>query len=191
MKARYRSVIIAALLLGAVSAAAFWYGSLRIRAAESEAEAVLSRMEEAVPELIESPSAAEGAGKGGAEGGDPLAVMSISGVDVVGCIEVPALGLRVPVTAKGIKKEGFARYVSGSPVRGRLRIFGGRRDAFGEIDKVRPGERAVFTDMEGARYTYGAVTQFHLKKWDRQTYDLMLCYRTDGDTSFVAAFRRI
>lgn len=165
-------LLVAALALGG-------YRFLMIRQASQQAEAVLEKMYTLIPDLGVDTGTSTGQGR------DPLAALSINDIDIVGCIEVPAIDLMAPVTAAGYAKEGFATYVSGSPVKGKMRIKGNRADVFSKIAKAAPGDKVSFTDIDGVRYNYSVTTQFHLKDWSEADNDLMLCYETDDDTSFV------
>lgn len=144
-----------------------------------ESRAVIESMEGLVPYFGMDYEYSSGMGR------DPLPVMTVNGVDIVGAIEIPSLDLRAPVTDKGVKKKYFARWAGGSPVKGRFRIMGGSGDVFSRLSKGKPGERVIFTDMDGVRYEYTITTQFHLKDWAKADNDLMLCYKTDSDTKFV------
>ena len=124
------------------------------------------------------------------QGRDPLAALSIDEIDIVGCIEVPSIDLMAPVTASGYEEEGFATIDGGSPVKGNLRLIGGRADVFRKISHAKPGDTVAFTDIDGVRYSYRVTTQFHLKDWDEADHDLMLCYRTDDNTQFVLGCTR-
>lgn len=152
--------------------------------ADSESQAVIETMEELVPYFGSDNENTNGNGR------DPLPVMSVNGVDIVGAIEIPSLDLRAPVTDKSEKKKYFARWVSGSPVKGKFRLMGGRKDVFSRITKGKPGDKVIFTDIDGVRYEYTITTQFHLKDWAKADYDLMLCYKTDSDTKFVLGCTR-
>ena len=142
-------------------------------------EATISTMEELIPYFGTDYNLSTGMGS------DPLAVLSIDDVDIVGAIEIPSINLRAPVTDKGIHKKYFATWKSGSPVKGNFRIRGGHNDVFSRLAKGKPGESVVFTDVDGVRYEYTITTQFHLKKWAKADYDLMLCYKVDSETDFV------
>ena len=145
----------------------------------TEAERTLSQMEKVIPGLGKEGVYSSGAGR------DPLVVLSIRGVDVVGCLEIPSLNLRAPVTGKTYEKESFVNWVSGSPVKGRFRLEGNKSDVFLKLPKAAPGDKVLFTDVDGVRYEYTVTTQLHLKSWDKAKYDLMLCYDVDSDTQFV------
>ena len=146
---------------------------------KTEAEVAIEQMEQIVPGFGQENMYSSGVGR------DPLPVLEIQGTDLVGAIEIPSLNLRAPVTNKGVKKKYFARWAGGSPVKGRFRIMGGSGDVFSRLSKGKPGERVIFTDMDGVRYEYTITTQFHLKDWAKADNDLMLCYKTDSDTKFV------
>lgn len=170
-------LLIAGLALGG-------YRLLTIRQASHEAEAVLETMYTLIPDLGVDTGISTGQGR------DPLVALSINDIDIVGCIEAPSINLMAPVTAAGYNEEGFATYVSGSPVKGHLRLIGGRDDVFRKITKAKPGDTVAFTDIDGVRYTYRVTTQFHLKDWDEADQDLMLCYKSDDNTQFVLGCKR-
>ena len=56
---------------------------------------------------------------------------------------------------------------------------------FRRIAGLSPGDRVTFTDVDGVRYGYEVMTQYHLKKWDEGDNDLLVCYESDDDTYFV------
>lgn len=119
-------------------------------------------------------------------GRDPLASVSIDGIDIVGVLEVPSLDIMAPVMSSAQDdEEYFAKWIDGSPVKGHFRILGGRDDVFRKISDLRPGDRVIFTDVDGIRYGYEVMTQYHLKKWDEGDNELLLCYKSDDDTYFV------
>ena len=118
-------------------------------------------------------------------GRDPLASLTVNDLDIVGVIEIPAVDINAPVTAKGISEEFFATWLDGSPVKGNFQIIARRADLFRRISKLKPGDRVIFTDIEGVRYEYSVTTQYHLKKWDEGDNDLLLCCESDSDTYFV------
>ena len=180
MKNRKGKKIIAAVIaIVIVAAVCIGYVFLPKKQDNEESRAVIQEMEELVPSFGTDNNYSSGMGQ------DPLPFMTVNGVDIVGAVEIPSLDLRAPVTNKGVKKKYFARWVSGSPVKGRFRIMGGSGDVFSRIAKGQPGEIVVFTDMDGVRYEYEITTQFHLKDWAKADYDLMLCYKVDSDTKFV------
>ena len=72
-----------------------------------ESRAVIESMEELIPYFGTDNEFSSGMGR------DPLPVMTVNGVDIVGAIEIPALDLRAPVTDKGVKKKYFARWTGG------------------------------------------------------------------------------
>lgn len=170
-------LIIAALAFGG-------YTVLQIQRSMKHSNEVLEVMKTLVPNLGVDTGISTGQGR------DPLAALSIDEIDIVGCIEAPSIDLMAPVTAEGYEEEGFATIVSGSPVKGNLRLTGGRKDVFRKIAKARPGDTVAFTDIDGVRYNYTVTTQFHLKDWDEADQDLMLCYPTDENTQFVLGCKR-
>ena len=145
----------------------------------AKADAVMDALNEIVPGLGEEDGISTGIGR------DPLAAVSVEGIDIVGVIDIPALNLNAPVTSKDYNEEFFASWLDGSPVQGHFKVRGGRDDLFRKLSKLKPGDRVTFTDIDGVRYRYEVRTQYHLKRWDKGENELMLCYETDSDTYFV------
>ena len=170
--------LIAVLLI--IAAAAFCgYRYLQLQKASRHADAVMETLSSVIPDFGIDNDNYSGPGR------DPLPALVIDDMNIVGCIEIPSIDLMAPVIAPEYEEEGFATVISGSPVKGRFLIRGGRDDVFRKISKARPGDSAAFTDIDGVRYRYRVTTQFHLKNWDEADNDLMLCYRTDDKTIFV------
>ena len=181
-KQNTRGKRIKLVVLCALVAAFLAFGGMMLlqhQQGKTESEAAIEQMEKIVPGFGQENMYSSGAGR------DPLPILEIQGVDIVGAIEIPSLNLRAPVTNKGVKKKYFARWAGGSPVKGRFRIMGDSGDVFSSLSKGKPGERVIFTDMDGVRYEYTITTQFHLKDWAKADNDLMLCYKVDSDTKFV------
>ena len=170
---------IAAVLLVAVGLLRGGYLIRHQNAQKKQAQDVLETMKTLIPGLGEE---MEGSGT---MGRDPLVSISISENDIVGYLELPALDLKAPVLAKGSKKAFFATWKSGSPVKGKFRLTGGHRDIFQNLAKAKPGDKVIFTDVDGVRYVYDVTTQYHLKDWAKADNDLLLCYTVDKDTDFV------
>ena len=177
---RSKKIIILILVLLLCGGAAFGgYYYYQLHQGNREADAVLDAMYNVVPNLGQENDGATGNGR------DPLAAMSINGIDIVGCLEIPSLNIMAPVRGKGSEGPGFATWHSGSPVKGNLRISAAQEDLFRSIGKLRPGDKVFFTDIDGIRYSYQVTTQYHLKNWDEGDNELMLSYETDSDTHFV------
>lgn len=177
-------IVICILAAAAIAAAAAGYRYLHRKDAAASADAVVQSMKQIIPGLGTETDIDMGDGK------DPLSVMTVDGMDVVGCLEIPSIGIMTPVTAKDKGADGFASYESGSAVKGKLMLTGNKADVFSDIASLKPGDKAVFTDVDGVRYRYRVLTQFHLKKWDEADYDLMLYYNTDSKTRFVVGLNR-
>jgi sortase (surface protein transpeptidase) len=174
-----RTVRLAVILLVFAVIAYGGYRYMQLKAASEHADAVLETLRSVIPDFGVDTGTSSGQGR------DPLPALIVDNKDIVGCIEVPSVDLMAPVTAKGQEEEGFATLVSGSPVKGRLRLTGNRQDVFRKISKAKPGDTVVFTDIDGVRYHYKVLTQYHLKDWDKAKDDLMLCYKSDDQTDFV------
>ena len=177
-----KTKIIAAIVLFVLVAAFVAGGKLWVNSrndSRRKADRVIAEMKRVIPELgtTTEPS--------GSPGRDPLPALDVDRIDIVGCIEIPILDLLAPVTAKGYDNEFFITYVKGSPVKGHLRLNGGRSDVFKQLTKANPGDKVIFTDVDGVRYVYTVTTQYHLKDWAKSDNDLLLTYEVDDKTDFV------
>lgn len=170
-------LIIALLIIAAAAYAGYTF--MQVKTGAEHADEVLETMRSVIPNFGVDTGASTGQGR------DPLPQLVIADKDIVGCIDIPAIDVTAPVTIKGQEEEGFATLESGSPIKGSLKIAGGRYDVFLKLSKANPGDTVSFTDIDGVRYNYRVLTQFHLKEWDEADEDLMLCYQTDDETEFV------
>lgn len=175
-----RIILILGILLIAAALALSAFLFLPKKQSNAESEAAIAAMEEIIP-YYGTDYQITGLGR------DPLAAISIDGIDIVGGLDIPSLDLRAPVAEEGVDKAYFATLDHGSPVKGEFRIRGGRYDVFSRLTKAKPGDKVSFTDVDGVQYDYTVTTQFHKKNWDDAEYDLMLLYEVDKDTSFVLA----
>jgi sortase (surface protein transpeptidase) len=175
-----KSIVKIIVLLMVIAAVAFFgYSYYQTKTGSDRADRILETMKEVIPDLGVDTGTSTGQGQ------DPLAELEIEGMNVVGVIEVPSVDIMAPVLAKGHEDKGFASVESGSPVKGKFKLTGGRNDIFSKLEKAMPGDIVAFTDIDGVRYNYRVLTQFHLKEWDEADNDLMLCYESDDDTEFV------
>ncbi len=170
--------IIITIIVICAAAFAGWYVYTH-KTAGDKADAVVKDLESLIPGLGAEEGYSSGAGR------DPMGSLIVRGVDIVGCLEIPSIDLRAPVTVKGGTEQGFAAWLGGSPVKGHFSIIGGMDDVFRNLAKAKPGDRVIFTDIDGVRYEYQVTTQYHLKKWDKGDNDLMLCFNSDSQTRFV------
>ncbi len=179
MRSKGRLVTVLLVLLLAIIVACGWYIFRYRRDSDRQAREVVKELKTLIPGL-----GTETKGSG-SPGRDPLVSQAVYGHDVVGCLEIPALDMTVPVLDKDEGGRGFATWISGSPVKGKFRLKGGRHDAFKKLAKANPGDKVLFTDIDGTRYAYEVTTQYHIKDWDKADNDLILCYTVDENTDFV------
>ena len=171
-------LLVTLAVIAAIGATGWWLYSGH--QGSRKAGTVMNTLSEIVPGLGDDSAVSTGIGR------DPLAAISIEGLDIVGVLEIPALNINAPVTSKDYSEEYFASWLDGSPVQGHFMVKGGRDDLFRKLSKLKPGDRVAFTDIDGVRYRYEVTTQYHLKKWDVGENELQLCYETtDSDTYFV------
>ena len=180
----FKIVVLVILIIAAAAGGFMGYRYMQKNNASGEADSVLATLKRIIPTLGEETEVSMGNGR------DPLPVLAVNDLDIVGCLEIPSIDLMAPVTAKGDRKAGFVTVLSRSPVKGRFGLTGSKKDVFSSLASVKPGDKVVFTDMDGVRYTYSVTTQFHLKKWDKADNDLMLSYKVDDDTRFVVGCKR-
>ena len=93
----------------------------------AKADSVMRTLAEIVPGLGDDSADSTGVGR------DPLAAISIEGIDIVGVLEIPALDINAPVTSKDYSEEYFASWLDGSPVQGHFMVKGGRDDLFRKL----------------------------------------------------------
>ena len=96
----------------------------------------------------------------------------LDGVEYVGALEIPSLGLQLPVAAywdPGFAKSAPCRY-TGSPYTGDMIIAGHNyRQHFGKLRKLQMGAEVYFTDLDGNTFTYTAVSVESVDGWDIET----------------------
>ena len=113
-----------------------------------------------IPSLIEKIEAAlpeRSAGVIENRADSAMAAVEIDGIDVIGLLELPGRGIKLPVSAEWDSSEQSfrpARFM-GSVYDGTL-IVGGRSEAgnFAFIDQLDAGEELTFTDMTGRVFRY-------------------------------------
>lgn len=121
------------------------------------------------------------------EGDMPIA--KVDGVSYLGMLEIPSLGLSLPVQATwdaGNARISPVRW-SGSAYDDDLVIAGqAYQSQFGNIGQLQKGDQLVLTDIYGNRLEYQVVGKYNIDKGatfdasDEDT-DLLLCtYTTDG-----------
>lgn len=175
-----RGRVLIGLGLALLTAAAALTGYnlwLQARAAQSAA-AALTQLETRIPgfpaeaaEAAASPAApaeaaAEAAGTPSAETVIPdyqlnpameMPVETVDGVGYIGVLDIPALGLSLPVASEwdsAVSQLAPCRY-SGSAYLGNLVIAGHNyRSHFGPLDQLAEGDAVIFTDTDGNRFAY-------------------------------------
>ena len=171
-------LIVSVLVIGVLAFVAYSFYSAN--QGDRKAKDMIETLKGIIPGLGVESDVATGLGR------DPLASVAIDGIDIVGVVEVPSLDIMAPVMNEDQDSiEYFTKWIDGSPVKGHFKILGGRDDVFRKIAGLKPGDRVIFTDIDGIRYSYEVMTQYHLKKWDEGDNELQLCYESDDDTYFV------
>lgn len=171
-------IVISVLVIGMISFIA--YSVYSANRGDRKAKDMIESLKTIIPGLGVESDVVTGLGR------DPLASVSMDGIDIVGVVEVPSLDIMAPVMSENQDEiEYFTKWIGGSPVKGHFKIAGGHSDVFRKLSSLKPGDRVIFTDIDGIRYSYEVMTQYHLKKWDEGDNELQLCYESDDDTYFV------
>lgn len=166
-----------ALVLAAVCLAV--YNVMTQRAAQEQSDALLRDVKSAVsaPEglpagtVVDYVPAEKNPLADGADSASPpeessqkIKPKNVSGMDVVGFVEIPSLDVELPVTSDWsykLMKKAACRY-SGEPCDGNLIICAHNySDFFGRLDTLNSGDIISFVSMDGIRYNY-EVTQTEL-----------------------------
>lgn len=133
-------LVLSALLL-------FGYNRRQERMAEKMSDAVLLAMQQQMEQNI---AAAEGRQQ-------PIQQMELDGARYLGMLELPTLGMTLPVQADWSyeKLRSTPCVYSGSIQDGGLVILGHNyRRHFGPIDRLRPGDEVILIDAAGNRFQY-------------------------------------
>jgi hypothetical protein len=99
-----------------------------------------------------------------------MSTLSIDGIDFVGILEFPQYGSALPVCADWGKPSKYPCCFTGSVYDRSIQI--GSTSQKGQYDFYRDisvGDRVLFTDMEGNRFTYAVTGIRHEKNADQST----------------------
>lgn len=122
-----------------------------------------------------------------------MPVKTVDGLDYIGILRIPALGLELPVISQWNYpnlKTAPCRY-SGSAYQNDLIICGHNYSShFGNLKSLRPGDEVLFMDMDGNEFPYRLVDQETLQptafeELDSGDWDLTLFTCTVGGQSRV------
>lgn len=139
-------VLLGALLIGA-AAVFFTVRQAGKKQNAAELPSIVEALEAALPERR--------AGVPEQRTDSTMAAVEIGGLDMIGLLELPGRGIRLPVAAQWEGSDGGfrpARYM-GSVYDGTL-IIGGSSDSFAFISLLDAGEEITFTDMTGSVFRY-------------------------------------
>lgn len=155
------ALIAAALLLAAWNLFDDW------RAGAATESAARQLLEAAASSPAQEKSPAQ---NGGPEGATPpdyilepdmeMPVMEIGGRDYIGVLEIPSLGLELPVLSEWNYpnlREAPCRYAGSAYKSGFVVAGHSYRSHFGSLGNLAPGAEVFFTDAEGNRLSYAAA----------------------------------
>ena len=93
---------------------------------------------------------------------ETMLAVEIGGKRYVGSLELPSLGLTLPVleTCNDANLKAGPCVYSGTPYKDGLILAGHNyKSHFGKINRLAVGDEAIFTDMEGRRFIYTVAEQ--------------------------------
>ncbi len=115
---------------------------------QKKAQDAVKQLESMLPPLC------SGVGHDGTNPEDGMAVLEIGGVDYVGILCVPTLGIKLPVSGgRTASSEAIVYCISGNAPSGSL-MLGGSGDEFKKLEDLDIGERISFTDVRGNVWEY-------------------------------------
>lgn len=121
-------------------------------------------------------------------GQDPLPMIEVEGVSLVGYLELPSLNEKLPVADEYYDGDHLAFHDSGSPVKGHFVIGGSETDGgFACLKDLKPGDKVTFVDANGVRYDYKITGLGSVKKLKGLDHDLVM-YCGISDETFLAAY---
>lgn len=169
-----RALVVAGAALAGIALAAgatVWFRAHAMEERNAGLEkTVLSRLDEDLPEASsgyaeKTPSPAS------------LATLEISGIEIAGRLEIPAIGLACPVAAAGTDP---ALLPAVSPERTESLAIAGKAyeggGAFGSLDTLASGDAVVFQTMDGARIEYTVADAGVTQEGFSDSYDLLLYF---------------
>ncbi len=125
----------------------FAYSLIAEQVVIKEEEKAENAAEEEIPDYVLNPEM-------------EMPVISVEGTDYIGTLEIPALGLKLPVISEWSYpnlKKAPCRY-SGSAYLDNMVIAGHNYSShFSGIENLSSGEKIVFTDTDGNRFEYSVA----------------------------------
>ncbi len=156
--------ITAGLCLLVVAIALFGWWSISISRSEKQAQSYVDRLQA----LVARPQDAVPAPRGN----NDMPALSVSGTDFVGIIELPDYNSVLPVGGDWGKVSKHPCRFDGSVYDGTLQI--GATTQKGQYNFYRElsvGDKVVYTDMEGNRYTYMITSVRNEKHVDKEALE--------------------
>ena len=149
----------ACLLVGAIAILALWRWN--VHHAEEQAQYYVDTLQALIPEPQNAiPEERRD---------NTMSVLSVEGTDFVGILELPCYASALPVCADWGETSQYPCRFSGSIYDGTMQI--GATTQKGQYDFYRElsvGDRVIYTDVEGNRYTF-AITSLRYEKHADQT----------------------
>ena len=111
-----------------------------------------------------------------------MPTVEVNGQECVGMIEIPALGLKLPVISEWSDaklKKAPCRYSGSAYLKNMISAGHNYRTHFSGIKRLNPGDSIVFTDADGNVFSYGVaeietIGGYDIEKMEAGDWDLTL-----------------
>lgn len=175
-------ILVLGIMLVASAIGIFGYRMLAEHNAASLSDKIVKSMTDIIPQYDADDPRATGTGQ------DPLPMIEVEGVSMVGYLEMPSLGKKIPVADAYYDGDHLAFLDSGSPVKGHFVIGGSETDGgFACLKDLKPGDKVTFVDANGVRYDYKVSGMGSVKEITDLDHDLVM-YCGISDETFLAVY---
>ena len=152
-------VVGVVLLVGAVVMLALWRWN--IRNSQKRAETYVNTLQTLIPQPLDAVPEARS--------DNTMPVLSVDGRNFVGILEMPRYGSAVPVCADWGKTSKYPCRFGGSIYDGTMQIGAtSQKGQYNFYRELSVGDRILFTDMEGNRYTFEITSLRYEKHADQE-----------------------
>lgn len=179
-KTKYKVMLGAGLLLIAAALALAVYNVIDAQRAERRAAQALEALSQTTAISAAEPEAAPADGPAYlADPGMPMPTVSFDGNDYIGRVDIPSLGLSLPVISEWSYprlKIAPCRYTGSAYLDDLIIAAHNYSSHFGNLNRLNTGDMVTFTDVDGNRFTYAvsliedlpgtAIEEMQAGEWD-------------------------
>ena len=147
MRRSSKALILAGILLIAVSLGILLTDHVYTKKTMAEASEILEQLVDVLPQRT--------TGMPDTYSNMQMPALQVGAYDVVAILEIPAFGIQLPVCSSWEEETGLPKRFSGSVYDDSLVIGGsGKQGQFECFDRIHDGAEITVTDMTGAEFTY-------------------------------------